>query len=218
MIAYDIEIDRESLRDAISLFEFIGGNTAKAERVAINKTGRKVRSSTALPGGGASQRIRSQVRLKASYVNDRLTFQPASDGRLIGRITAPSSGLLLSRFSTDTQIASEGISWVSAPEVPPRGIRVKVKPGGPIKVVQGDSETTGEPFYLVLSNSRALGIAARRRFPGPRGGELKVFYGPSLSLVWKGEKDDMLPVAQREFNDQMVDAMRFLLQRRYPQE
>lgn len=211
MIQYEIKVDREQLNEATSLFEFMGGNSADAIRIAINKTGPKVKTLT-------SAKIREQVRLKAGYVGERLSFDRATRSNLVGKITTPSRGLLLSRFSTDAQIASDKISWIYPPDEPPRGIRVKVKPSGSTEVVTGGSDVQGQPFYMVLRNSGALGIAARRVNAGPQGGKIKVFYGPSLSQVMQGNLDELQPKAGDEFQVQILDAMRYLLAKQYPPE
>jgi hypothetical protein len=210
--SYTIEPDRESLKEAIELFEFVGGNTSTAVRVAINKAGPQVRTKS-------SQEIRKSIRLKAAYVNEKLGFKRATNNNLNGRITTPSRGLLLSRFSTNALIAdSHKVSWIRPPDVPSQGIRVKVKPTGGFKTVRGDNETQGQPFFMVLPNSGALAIAARRKpgHFGPRGGRIKVFYGPSISQVFNRVKDEV--PASEIYTKQLIDAMRYVLVKRYPSE
>ena len=73
--AYHVDVDKEQLAQAISLFEFVGGNTADALRIAINKTAPKIRTLS-------SVKIREQVRLSASYVRDKLT---RSEERRVGK-------------------------------------------------------------------------------------------------------------------------------------
>lgn len=209
MIGYEVRVDEAKLRQAIGVFELVGGNTDKAVRVAINKAGPKVRTR-------ASREIRSQVRLKAADVNRRLKFERATSGKLEGRIRAPSRGLLLSRFATNRQVADPNIRWLSPPPEPPRGIKVKVKPRGGTEKVTGGSDVAGKPFYMVLPNSRRLAIAARRRTSGPEGGEIKVFFGPSLSQVWTDVKDDVQPEASEIYTGELIDAMRFLLAKEHP--
>ena len=206
-VGYQVQANQEQLKAAIQLFEFIGGNSTDAIRVAINRSGPKIRTKS-------SAAIRKQVRLKAGYVNERLKFDRATNRKLDGRISTPSRGMLLSRFSTDTMVANDSIRWMSPPPVPARGIRVKVKPSGTAKVVQGDSDTEGKPFYMVLSQSRALGIVARRK--GSR--KVKVFHGPSMSQVFNDVRDDVLPEASEVYTEELADAMRYLLSKRKPRE
>jgi len=209
MIEYDVQVDKDSLREAQSLFEFVGGNSDDALRIAINKAGPKIKTA-------ASKAIRSQVRLKAKYVNDkkRLRFDKASRSSLSGAIRAESRGILLSRFSTDTLIADPNrAGWIKPPVIPPRGIRVKVKPSGSAEVMGK------EWFYMVLPNSRALAIARRKPggATGAQGGKYDIAYGPSVSQVFRNEtRDRLLPEAGAELQKQMLEAMRYLLQKKYP--
>ncbi len=211
MIGYSVEVDQAQVAQAVALFEFVGGNSADALRVAINKTAPKIKTL-------ASRKVREQVRLTASYVGDKLTISKATRANLSAAIKTPSRGLLLTKFSTDPLIAGERVSWLKPPPVPPLGLRVKVKPDGAVKRFSGDAETTGQPFYLVLKHSGALGIAARRQSAGNRGGKLKVFHGPSLSQVFNDVRQDVLPEAGQELTRQLLDAMRYLLAKQYPPE
>lgn len=218
MITYKVTPNQEQIGEAISLFKFLGGNSSDAVRIAINKAGPKIRTLS-------SSEIRSQVRLKASYLNgkdstgkQRLSFVRATKSKLTGAIQTPSRGLLLSRFSTDSQISGDKVGWYRPPEVPPRGIRVKVKPSGSPQPVTGGSDADGSPFYMVLKNSRALGIAVRRKDSGPNGGKLKVLYGPSVSQVFTDVKDKVTPAAGEEYERQLLDSIRYLLQKKYPPE
>ena len=204
--AYAIKVDEAALSDAISTFEFIGGNTADALRIAINKTAPKIRTL-------ASSTIRSQVRLSASYVGERLVLRKATRARLSGAIGTPTRGLLLSRFSTDSLIASDKASWIRPPLVPKSGIKVKVKPDGAAKTVAGINGN--KAFYITLNGGKQLGIAAR--LSGYRK-DIKVFSGPSLSQVFDTVRGDVLPQAGTEFTAQLVDAMRYVLVKKYPPE
>jgi|GEM_PF-953590 len=205
-LEFTVEPNREQLADAISLFEFVGGNTADALRVAINKAAPKIRTA-------ASRAIREQVRLSASYVNDRLTIRRATRANLSGAITTPSRGLLLSRFSTEPGIADESVSWIRPPPAPYGGHYVKVKPtGAAVKVGRGEPGNS-KPFYIVLKGSRALGIARRTA-----AGKIDVLHGPSLSQVFKGVRDAVMPAAAAEYQAQLLDAMRYLLVKKFPPE
>lgn len=207
-VAYEIKVDEESVKDAVSLFEFVGGNTSDAIRISINKTAPKVRTS-------ASRAIREQVRLSASYVNERLVVRKATRARLNGAVSAPARGLLLSRFSTDATIAGDKASWIRPPLVPKGGIKVKVKPDGGAKPVVGGSDTAGnKPFYMVLNGGKSVGIAAR--LAGSN--KIKIFSGPSLSQVFNTVRADVLPAAGAEYQHQLLDAMRYILVKQYPPE
>jgi len=143
----------------------------------------------------------------AVYVKGRLKFSAANRKNLSARITTPSRGILLTRFSTDPNVNPDNKSWIKPPPIPARGIRVKVKPKGRTKGLSRDF------FYMVLKDSRALGIVKRK----PSGG-YDVAYGPSLSQVFSDIRTDLLPAASAEYQFQFLDAMRFILARKFPKE
>lgn len=198
-VRYSVDPDLGQLQEAISLFEFVGGNTDEALRIAINKSAPKIRTL-------ASSKIREQVRLQAGYVRERLLIKKATRKALSGAVQTSARGLLLSRFSTDAQVASDGIRWIRPPAMPAGGIKVKVKPDG------GSKAVSGKPFYMVLKNSRAIGIMVRD------GDKIKTLYGPSLSQVFDDVRGDVLPEAGAEFTRQLIDAMRYVLVKKYPPE
>jgi len=212
-VSFRVSVDSSTLQDTIAYFEFVGGNASDAVRVAINKAGPPIRTK-------ASSEIRSQVRLKAGYVRDRLKLIKATRNRLEGRIQTPSRGLLLSRYSTNAVIANDKGMMIRAPKVPPRGIKVKVKPTGSVKTMGK------EWFYMKLRGSNRIGIVKRRtdtdridrRFKATtlQKGKYDVAYGPSLSQVFTDVKDDVLPEAQRRYEAELKDAVRFLLKKQKP--
>lgn len=208
MIGYSVQVDQAQVAEAVSLFEFVGGNSADALRVAINKTAPKIRTL-------ASRQIREQVRLSASYVGEKLEISKATRAKLSAAIQTPSRGLLLSRFSTDATVASDKVGWIRPPAVPPGGIKVKVKPSGPTKLVHGGPGTAGKPFYLVLNGGNNVGIAARL---AGQGRKVKVLSGPSISQVFDDVRQDVLPQAGQELTAQLLDAMRYLLVKQFPLE
>ncbi|MDV7398389.1 hypothetical protein RZS08_43695, partial [Arthrospira platensis SPKY1] len=118
---------------------------------------------------------------------------------------------LLSRFSSEPNVANESIAWIKPPPNPYGGHYVKIKPGQPEKKIGrgGDSK----PFYIVLKGSRALGIARRTS-----SGAIDVLHGPSLSQVFDDVRGDVLPDAGAELQAQLLDAMRYLLVKQYPPE
>lgn len=207
-LSFEFLVNQDQVKEAVAAFEFIGGNTDEAIKVAINKTVPRVKTLS-------SSRIREQVRLSASHVGDRLEVRKASRAKLSGSISTPSRGLLLSRFSTDPLIAGDRVGWIRPPEVPARGIRVKVKPGGAAKPVTGDPDTKGSPFYVVLNGGQNIGIAARLK--GERR-KFKVFSGPSLSQVFDTVRDDVLPQASDIYRAQLLDAIRYLTLKQRPAE
>lgn len=204
MISYNVQVDEVAVKDAASVFEFVGGNSADALRIAINKTTPKIRTL-------ASKQIRTQVRLSAAYVGERLLITKATRNKLTGAIQTPSRGLLLSRFSTDPLIAGDKVGWIRPPLVPPGGIRVKIKPDGATKGAPGIGKN--RPFYMVLNKGANVGIMAR-----DAGGKTQALYGPSLSQVFNTVRDKVLPEAGAELQAQLLDAMRYLLVKKYPPE
>lgn len=208
-IGYTVEADEDKLREAQTLFRFVGGNSDQALKVAINRTGKKVRPLS-------SRKIRGQVRLKQKYVNDRLIFSGATRGKLEGRISTPARGLLLTRYSTDAAARSDGekFKFFKPPPVPARGIRVKVKPSGATKALSSGT------FYMILKDSKALGIVQRRSKDqlGSQGGRFNVLYGPSLSQVFNTVRDEVIPEAGDIYTSELLDAMRFLLVKKFPKE
>lgn len=210
-IQYEVTADTEQVAEAVSLFEFVGGNTSDAIRIAINKAAPKAKTM-------ASRAIRDQVRLVASYVNGRLTVTKATRSRLSAVITTPDRGLLMTRYSTDSTVAMgvDKFNWLKPPPIPAKGIKIKIKPSGSVK--SAPSFQGNKPFYMVLKNSRTLGIAARLTSPGKEGGRFKIFNSPSLSQVFNTVRDDVLPAASAEYQFQLLDAMRYLLVKQHPPE
>ncbi|MBT11356.1 MAG: hypothetical protein CMI02_04895 [Oceanospirillaceae bacterium] len=179
-----VRIERQSQRALVLYLSNIGPKSIKAHVRTLNKTASKTKTE-------ANQAIRGQVRLPAAYVKKNLKVRKASKNNLSAAVSTPSEGILLSRFSTDRLISGDKVSWIKPPPNPPRGIRVKVKPDSGTKVFDGHSEIKGKPFYMVLKKARRVAIAGRRVTPGPRGGKIKVFHGPSLSQVFTDVKDDL---------------------------
>lgn len=207
---FSVEVDSGQVDEALALFTFLGGNSSDAIRVGTNKALPKVKTLS-------SRTIRSQVRLLASYVNDRLSVFKATRSNLTGRISAASRGILLSRYSTDSNVRSNKVSWVKPPPLPARGARVKVKPNGGTQAVSGGpGEISGKPFYLVLRNSRQLAIAGRRSKLGAEGGRIKVFYAPSVSQVFSSVREEVLTEASEIHESEVLNAISFLLRKQFP--
>ncbi len=208
---FEIKADSASVAEAVSRFEFLGGNIPDAIRIAINKAAPKIKTA-------ASRAIRDQVKLSAAYVNERLTIVKATKARLSAAIKTPSRGLLMTRYSTDSTVALgvDKFNWISPPPIPARGIKIKIKQAGSTKGAPGFEGN--KPFYMVLKDSRTLGIVARRDTPGKKGGGIKVFNSPSLSQVFTTVREDVLPAAQAEYEAQLIDAMRYIMVKQHPPE
>lgn len=200
----EARVDRSSLQEVRALLAKFSDGATRAHARSLNKTVTKSRTES-------SKEIRKQVRLNAAYVKSLMTITKASQKNLQAKISTPSRGLLLSRFSTDTSIAGDKASWLKPPPLPPRGIRVKVKPSGGAKVLASDSEIQGQPFYMVLpGTSGRVAIVGRRSKIGSAGGTIKVFYGPSLSQVFTDVKEDIsgpLALYQMQQFENEIDAI-----------
>lgn len=213
MISQSVTVNRQDVKEAVALFEFIGGNSNDAVRVAINKTLPKVRTKSSVA-------IRQQIRLSAGYLTKpdpitgkaRLGVVKATRTKLSGSISTPKRGLLLSRFSTDSQISNGKTSWILPPPLPPRGIKVKIKPKGSPKPF------SKKAFYMVLPGSKALAIVVRRENPGKQGGLIDVAYGPSISQVFTTVKDDVYESASDDYQTEVLRAVEFLLRKQYPKD
>jgi hypothetical protein len=210
MIGYTVKADTEQLQAAVKLFEFIGGNTSDALRVAINKT-------LPIAKTRSSQAIAEQVNLKAAYIKEKIGVFKASRQNLSGKLSAESRGTLLSRFEYGAKASLFG--GLLTPSEP---IKVKVNPGaGQIKTVKGDEETYGQPFLFRLKNAAdglTYGIGAWRKKSGTKGGRIKAFYGPSVSQVFNSVRGEVTPELQETYTRQLIDAMRYVLSKQYPPE
>jgi len=203
--AYEVDVNSEQVKEVINLFEFIGGNSTRAIRIAINKT-------LPIAKTAVSAAVRKELKITATIVREKLDTTPASGKNLIGSVNASPKGRLLSRYSTNPEIRGAKVSLLYAPKVPAGGIKVEVKPKQR-KVLQGSKEGTGDPFYLILPNND-LGIAQRRKNPGPKGGRLKILYGPSVSQGFNKLKEK-IPVADI-YQTKLLDSINYLLRKKHP--
>ncbi len=199
-----VEVDRSSLQEVRALLAKFSDGARRAHARSLNKTATKARTES-------SQDIRKQVRLNAAYVKSLLKITDASQRKLQSKVSTPSRGLLLSRFSTNSLISGDKVSWLKPPPIPPRGIKIKVSPSGGAKGFGGSSEINGKPFYIVLPKSEGrLAIAGRRSTAGPQGGQIKVFYGPSLSQVFTDVKEEVgerMSIYQMQQFEKEIDAI-----------
>lgn len=194
----------------LKLMSKLASGNARARAVAqtaINSTLKRSKPK-------AVRAVRAQVALPRAYVDERMREIPATKDKLEGRLGTPKRGLLLSRFDFTERVLTrrrkrtvkgrgrKGDSYKAR-----AGIRVKVKPSGRKKLMPG-------AFLIRLRRGKELGtdvgIAIRRR--GAKGrGAYKVRYGPSLSQVYSGVKDDLAPAAKQEFER----TFRYLLTREF---
>ena len=200
-----VEVDQSQIQEALSLFQFVGGNIDKAYTIAINKSGKQIRNK-------ATKQIYDRLNVKSTNIKKRIRFVSASRTKLSGKITTDPRGLLLSRFSTDPNLKSNKVTWIKPPPVPKKGIRVKVRRDLAPKLLKGaPGELAGKPFYMVFPSNKVLGIVARKS-----GGGIKSFYGYSVSQAWEWVRDDVVPEATEVYQKQLLDAMRFVLLKQAP--
>jgi hypothetical protein len=210
-VQYTIEPDREQLAELQRRLEIWGGNTDEVLRVAINNTAKRARSSTAMPGGGASQRIRARYNIKdaaaalgttpVKYVSERLKVWTATRRDLTGKVYAQKRGILLSLFSKDKGV----------PPTPVAGPSVNVLLSTGTQIAGKIPETVSKPFYIRAKSNNALLLVGRRASPGPQGGLLREARTVSVSQIFDFLRDDMLPTVQEEFVKQQIAAARYLL-------
>jgi hypothetical protein len=209
-VAYTIQPDEAQLAELKRKLEIYGANTDEVLRVAINSTANRARSSTAMPGKGASQRIRATYNIKAAatdlgvtpvkYINDRLKVYRANRANLIGKVYAYRRGILLSHFRLDRGV----------PPTPPGGATVNVRLDTGPQRVNRIPETISPPFYIRASNGQIL-LVGRRGSPGPRGGKLREARTLSVSQIFDRLRVEMLEEVKDEFVRQQVSATRYLL-------
>ncbi len=212
MMRYNIAADQEQLKAAQKLVNFIVDNSTDATRTAVNKTARRMKIVS-------RKEIQKDIRLELSYINKRLTVKGARKGQQTAKITTPSRGLRLTKFSTDESIAAEGVSWIKPPieytrrkDQASSDFSVQIKPGGSVKDVKGKPNKS-EPFIIVGKGSRALILVQRKP-----DGKMDALYGPSLSQVFSSVRERIIPDAEKELKKQMNDAINALIKQQHPTE
>lgn len=172
---------------AIRFLDRVESKTLTANRMALNTTARRARTE-------AARNIREQVALAATYVNQRLTVKPATNGKLEAEVSAPRRGMLLSRFKWKQLWTGRKGSKGRRPA----GITGVIKPGR--------SYTVRRFFALPLRAGRVdggngLGLAMRL---GPGRDNYEVLHGPSLSQVYQSVRTDIEPGVRERFHAEVV--------------
>jgi hypothetical protein len=207
---FTVQPDPEQLAEMQRRLEIWGGNTADVMRVAINNTARRARSSTALPGGGASQRIRERYNIKdaaqrlgvsqTQYINERLKVFTANRNNLLGKVYGRKRGMLLSPFRqglTGLQMGTRATE--------PQVNVLKLTGTRPARKVP---DTVSKPFYILTRNTGQILIVGRKADD-----TLKVARTISVSQAFNFLRRDMMPAVQEDFVKQQVRAARHLLQK-----
>ena len=207
---FRIEPDPEQLAEMQRRLEIWGGSTADVMRVAINNTAKRARSSTALPGGGASQRIRARYNIKdaaarlgvsqTKYINDRLKVWTANRNNLVGKVYGRKRGMLLSPFRQGVT----GLGMTSRANEPQVNV-LKLTGTRPARRVP---DTVSKPFYILTRRTGQILIVGRKA-----DGTLKTARTISVSQAFNFLRRDMLPEVQKDFVEQQIRAGRYVLQK-----
>lgn len=178
----EIQINQQQFQDVQERLAYINNGTNLALSRALNKTAAKAKTE-------ASKAIRSQVRLSASYVKEKINgpsdgFEyKATTNKLTAKISTQKRGVRLDNFLTSLAPYRAG--------TPTDPIKVKIKPSGAaIKI--------SSAFWVPAKNSGGYLIAVRNEVLRQQGMKIKiapagytVLSGPSISQVFNTVKDDI---------------------------
>jgi len=78
--------------------------------------------------------------------------------------------------------------------------------------------TISEEMTFILKGAAGVALALIVYYEKGYRKDIKVFSGPSLSQVFDTVRGDVLPQAGTEFQAQLIDAMRYILVKKYPPE
>jgi hypothetical protein len=151
---------------------------------ATNRTGSTAKKLS-------DQEIREQVSLNQKQVLSRLYFRQATKNRVEYVIWAEKRGRLLSRYSH---------------RVLKKGVKVKVKKGGPQKLIPGAFKTrvkAGGRWVEVIAGPGERNVAGRRKRYRTGSSKIDVFYGPSVSQVFNQTRDRITNRVNRRFEEQI---------------
>jgi len=178
----EIQINQQQFQDVQERLAYIKNGANLALSRALNKTAAKAKTE-------ASKAIRSQVRLSASYVKEKINgpadgFEfKATSNKLTAKISTPKRGVRLDNFLTSLAPYRAGR--------PTDPIKVKVKP-------TGSSLKISSAFWVPAKNSGGYLIAVRNEILRQQGMKIKlapagytVLSGPSISQVFNTVRDDI---------------------------
>lgn len=178
----EIQINQQQFQDVQERLAYIKNGANLALSRALNKTAAKAKTE-------ASKAIRSQVRLSASYVKEKINgpadgFEfKATSNKLTAKISTPKRGVRLDNFLTSLAPYRAGR--------PTDPIKVKVKPtDSPVKI--------SSAFWVPAKNSGGYLIVVRNEVLRQQGMKIKlapagytVLSGPSISQVFNTVRDDI---------------------------
>lgn len=169
-----IDLRVEGLLETRRKLELLGERSSPAISWSINKSLINARSVS-------NKQIRQQIVAKQADINRELVKKNAKPSTLIGTIETPKKGRPLSKYPF-TELKRGGVSV----RVKPTGGRIRL----PAAVVVPAS---------VMRYSKIKFIAGKT--PDDR---FNWLYGPSISQVWTGVRDDDLVAFAEYFNRQLL--------------
>lgn len=180
----EIKINQQQFQDVQDRLAYIKNGANLALSRALNKTAAKAKTE-------ASKAIRSQVRLSASYVKEKINgpadgFEyKATTKKLTAKLSTPKRGVRLDNFLVSPKPNMAGKPYIG--EEP----RVQVKPNG-------RELTIWSGFWVPAKNSGGYLIAVRNEVLRQQGMKIKlapagytVLSGPSISQVFNTVRDDI---------------------------
>lgn len=167
------------------------GAVNKATTVA---TMRAINAEAARGRTLASRKIREQVGLKASYVNEKLKVRKATVTHLVAEISTPKRGLLLTRFA-NRQLTLRGRK---------AGIAVRVKPRGGFKKMP-------KAFYIRLRAGAEPGFNEGIAIRDQATNKVKVLHGPSISQVFNTVREDVAPELLEKYRTTLAREIQYAM-------
>lgn len=159
-----VTVNREQLGEMKALLDGLQLNGAKILSRSLNRTATRGRKR-------ANEEIRKQVRLKSTYINEKLKIDPANWKKLRARITAAKRGVLLTRYPHT--VLRRG------------GVTVGIKTGGARARLPSAFKTTvragGKTVEVIALPDTGRYSTGNRR--------MKVVYSPSVSQVFNKTRD-----------------------------
>lgn len=198
-MAFTIKLDRGPLAQVAKDLRNAEAVIAKAEYRAINKVTNKAMTSS-------RREIISRVNLTQAYVRERMSVQPATQGRPVAYISARVRGTRLATYGARQVMRSapkaRGDKRRSIPAGKKQaGITVSVKRGSGRKKMPG-------AFFMPLRAGKVAGGNGMGVF-WRYGKEIEQLYGPSVDQVFKGVIPDIEPEIQADLNKTAADQLEY---------
>jgi len=180
-----IKVNREDIRDVLDSLSHIKNGGGRAMSRAINHTLGVTRTE-------ANKEMRTQVKLGAAYIRERLRQINATANKPEGRITTPTRGILATRFPHREYVRG-GVGL----QIKPTGGKRHMPGAWVMRFPNGQQAIVFRPSNSAKVNWQSAG--------------LRVVYGPSVSQVFTDVKDDLAaPSGERLVNRMRHEAERLL--------